>query len=655
MTLDYFYGQSGELFSYFRIPKALFHDCRFRQLSTDARTLYGILLDRMSLSVKNGWLDEQGRVYIIYTVREVQESLCCAEHKAVKLFRELEQLDLIERKRRGLGRPSLIYVKDFSSGLPKAQVQNCPNSNSGAAESAILEQPKPQANKTDKNKTEWNDPDPIYSGGIREQLEYYFCQALEMGYVKTTASGQVKTIIMDNMEQLETFYAHNIPEIISGLAVPLCMEILLAILDIRVAGIMLIPVVLFILVGILMIIVQMKKMDEFNQAFADVSVKTVEYVNGMKELKTFAADESTYGRLSESIRTYSTVVTEWFKSCLKYVAFNHADLNSNLVFLFPLAGLMYLSGSVTAASYIMYLFMGLAMLIPLETVSNNFDYIGMNASVAKKIDEILKLDEMTDTTSKAELSDHTIVFEHVTFSYGEGQPVLKDVSFTVPDGKVTALAGVSGSGKSTAANLICRFWDITEGQIYLGGVPLNQIPLSALMSRISFVTQNTFLFKKSIRENIMMGNPEATEEEMMQAAKDAVCHDFIMRLPKGYDTVVDKETKLSGGEKQRITLARAILKNAPIVILDEATAYIDADNEDLLQKALAKLSEGKTVLVIAHRLSSIKEADSIVVLEQGKVIDCGTHNELINRCSPYQDMWAAFEQSDQWKMGGVNA
>ena len=180
MTLDYFYGQSGELFSYFRIPKALFQDCRFRQLSTDARTLYGILLDRMSLSAKNGWLDEQGRVYIIYTVREVQESLCCGEHKAVKLFRELEDIDLIERKRRGLGRPSLIYVKDFSSGLPKAQVQNCTNSNSGAAESAILEQPKLQANKTDKNKTEWNDPDPIYSGGIREQLEDYFYQALEV-------------------------------------------------------------------------------------------------------------------------------------------------------------------------------------------------------------------------------------------------------------------------------------------------------------------------------------------------------------------------------------------------------------------------------------------------------------------------------------------
>ena len=161
MSYNYFYGQSGELFSYFRIPKALFQDCRFRQISTDARTLYGILLDRMSLSAKNGWLDEQGRVYIIYTVREVQESLCCAEHKAVKLFRELEDIDLIERKRRGLGRPSLIYVKDFSSGLPKAQVQNCPNSNSGAAESAILEQPKPQANKTDKNKTEWNNPDPM--------------------------------------------------------------------------------------------------------------------------------------------------------------------------------------------------------------------------------------------------------------------------------------------------------------------------------------------------------------------------------------------------------------------------------------------------------------------------------------------------------------
>ena len=180
MMLDYFYGQSGELFSYFRIPKALFQDHRFRQLSTDARTLYGILLDRMSLSVKNGWLDEQGRVYIIYTVREVQESLCCAEHKAVKLFRELEQIDLIERKRRGLGRPSLIYVKDFTTGLSKTHNLNCANNNSGVVQSAVQEPPKPQANKTDKNNTEMNKPDPIHSEDIREQLEDYFYQVLEV-------------------------------------------------------------------------------------------------------------------------------------------------------------------------------------------------------------------------------------------------------------------------------------------------------------------------------------------------------------------------------------------------------------------------------------------------------------------------------------------
>lgn len=180
MMLDYFYGQSGELFSYFRIPKALFQDSRFRQLSTDARTLYGILLDRMSLSAKNGWLDEQGRVYIIYTVREVQESLCCAEHKAVKLFRELEQADLIERKRRGLGGPSLIFVKNFSTEVSKMHPLNCANSNSGAVQNAVQEQPKPQCNKTDKNKTERNKPDPIHSGNIREQLEDYFYQALEV-------------------------------------------------------------------------------------------------------------------------------------------------------------------------------------------------------------------------------------------------------------------------------------------------------------------------------------------------------------------------------------------------------------------------------------------------------------------------------------------
>ena len=194
MTLDYFYGQSGELFSYFRIPKALFQDSRFRQLSTDARTLYGILLDRMCLSVKNGWMDKQGRVYIIYTVREVQESLCCAEHKAVKLFRELEQIELIERKRRGLGRPSLIYVKDFTTGLSKTHNLNCTNSNSGVAQIAVQEQPKPQANKTDKNKTEWNNPDPIYSGGIREQLEDYFCQALEIDLLLRLCPDEEDTI-----------------------------------------------------------------------------------------------------------------------------------------------------------------------------------------------------------------------------------------------------------------------------------------------------------------------------------------------------------------------------------------------------------------------------------------------------------------------------
>ncbi|MDD3415033.1 MAG: ABC transporter ATP-binding protein [Lachnospiraceae bacterium] len=489
-------------------------------------------------------------------------------------------------------------------------------------------------------------------GETRKKL-FHKIAHLPMGYVKATASGQIKTIIMDNMEQLETFYAHNIPEIISGIAVPLCMEILLVILDIRIAGIMMIPVVLFIITGALMIMVQMKKMDEFNQASADVSVKTVEYINGMKELKIFTADDATYGRLSESICTYSTVVTEWFRSCLKYVAFHHADLNSNLVFLFPLAGLMYLSGSVTAASFIMYLFMGLAMLIPLETVSNNFDYIGMNASVARKIHDILKLEEMPDTNSEIKISDHTISFEHVTFAYNEDQTVLKDISFQVPDGKVTAIVGISGSGKSTVASLICRFWDVTKGNIFLGGVPIRQIPLMKLMKQISFVTQNTFLFKKSIRENIKMGNPQATEEEVIQAAKEAVCHDFIMRLPNGYDTILDKEIKLSGGEKQRITIARAILKNAPIVILDEATAYIDADNEDLLQHALAKLSQKKTVLVIAHRLSSIKEADSILVMEEGTLIDSGTHRELMDRCTSYQNMWDALKQSDKWEMRGA--
>ena len=248
-----------------------------------------------------------------------------------------------------------------------------------------------------------------------------------------------------------------------------------------------------------------------------------------------------------------------------------------------------------------------------------------------------------------------VVLDHVTFGYNPDKVILKDISLYAKPGQKIAFVGSTGAGKTTITNLINRFYDIQSGTITIDGVDICHIKRDELRRHIAMVLQDTHLFTGTVMENIRYGRLDATDEEVVQAAKMASAHSFIMRLPKGYDTVIDKETKLSGGEKQRITLARAILKNAPVVILDEATAYIDADNEDLLQKALAKLSEGKTVLVIAHRLSSIKEADSIVALEQGKVIDCGTHDELINRCSPYQDMWAAFEQSDQWKMGGVNA
>lgn len=478
---------------------------------------------------------------------------------------------------------------------------------------------------------------------------------LPLGCVKTTASGQVKSIIMDDMEQLETFYAHNIPEIISGLAVPLCMELVLVCLDVRVAAIMMIPVVLFFIASGRMIAVQMKKMDEFNAAFADVNTRTVEYINGMKELKLFSADEKTYGHFADSIRRYHTVVTDWFRSSLKYIAFNHADLNSNLVFLFPLAGWMMLDDSIPAAGFILYLFMGLAMLAPLETVSNNFDYIGMNASVAKRISALLSLPEMPDQGARQILQEHSVRFQNVDFSYEDGTQALKQVSFVAEDGAVTALVGASGSGKSTIASLISRFWDVDDGEIFLGGVPLAQLPLAELMENIAFVTQQPFLFKKSIRDNILMGNPKASEQDMVAAAKAAVCHEFIMRLPHGYDTIIDEETQLSGGEKQRLTLARAILKDAPLIVLDEATAYIDPENEDLLQQALVQLAKDKTVVIIAHRLSIVEQADHIVVLEHGTVVDEGPHDVLIERCPAYQTMGEAFSQADSWQMRGVRA
>mgnify|MGYP000463672312 FL=1 len=486
---------------------------------------------------------------------------------------------------------------------------------------------------------------------------------LPLGYFSQNASGRLRKIIDDNAGLTEGFLAHQLPDLTGAVVMPVAVIVLIFLFDWRLGICCLIPM------GISVIFLKQMMggdnaqfMGKYMTALETMNKEAVEYIRGIPVVKVFQQTIYSFKNFHAAIEEYEKFASGYALKCRIPLTGFTVTLNGTFVLLIPVA-MLILSGVSGQAAYenVVLDFLFYSLFTPVcATMMNRIMFASEQLMAAKsavsRVEEILQEQPLKEPEHPMIPADASIVFSDVSFAYpGAKGNALNHISFEVPAGKTVALVGASGSGKSTAASLICRFWDITEGQICMGGVPLNQIPLSDLMSQISFVTQNTFLFKKSIRDNIMMGNPEATEEEMMQAAKDAVCHDFIMRLPKGYDTVIDKETKLSGGEKQRITLARAILKNAPVVILDEATAYIDADNEDLLQKALAKLSEGKTVLVIAHRLSSIKEADSIVVLEQGKVIDCGTHDELINRCSPYQDMWAAFEQSDQWKMGGVNA
>ena len=399
-----------------------------------------------------------------------------------------------------------------------------------------------------------------------------------------------------------------------------------------------------------------KNYDIYNQSNAYMNSTIVEYIEGIEVIKAFGRTGVSYEKYAKAITDYRTFVTKWLSSTWVTMKLAFALFPSTLLGTLPVSLGLAADGKIAAPEAALAVMLSLSMvgsLARLEIFSNEIKQIQM---LVEELESFLSIKSLPEPEKEAKLKRTDIVLEDVHFSYSgkKEEEVLHGINLRLPEGGFTALVGPSGGGKSTVAKLIARFWDVTEGQITLGGVNIREIPIRQIADNISFVSQDNFLFRCSLLENIRLGNPKATDEEVKEAARAAQCEEFILKLPDGYDTSAGEAGKrLSGGEKQRIAIARMILKNAPVVILDEATAFTDPENEDKIQQSIATLAKGKTLLVIAHRLSTIRQADNIVVLEKGRIGAAGKQEELLETCPLYRDMWEAHIGAKKWAVSTV--
>lgn len=460
-----------------------------------------------------------------------------------------------------------------------------------------------------------------------------------MGVMLETPTGTFKNLIVDNVAKLEDSMAHFMPELPSNIAAPLCSILLIFILDWRMGLASLITIPL----GILFFAAMMRgygpRMENYMRSANDMNSSLVEYVSGIQVIKAFNRSASSYGKYSKSVNYFHDSTMEWWSQCWFWNAAARADLPSTLLGTLPVGAWLYMEGTLSLPVFLISLVVPLGFVAPLMKVSEAMEQVSMIKGNLEQVTAFLKTPELVRPSEPVSLGERTYQFEDVHFGYKETE-VLHGISFQTRPGTMTAIVGPSGSGKSTIAKLMAGFWDVTSGSVRFGGQDIRQIPFEQLMGEISYVAQDNFLFDKSIRENIRMGNPAATDEEVEDAAKAANCHDFIMQLEQGYDTLAgDAGDRLSGGERQRITIARAMLKPSSVVILDEATAYADPENEALIQQAISKLVAGKTLIVVAHRLNTIRNADQILVVANGNIAGRGTQEELLRECPIYQKMW----------------
>lgn len=477
---------------------------------------------------------------------------------------------------------------------------------------------------------------------IRKQIVDKFSR-MPMGTLLNTPSGQLKDTLVDRVEGLETPLAHLLPEMSANVLVPVFIVVYLFVLDWRMALISLITIP----VGMVFMAMILKTYPQQYEGSVKINQRmnnaVVEYVNGIEVIKAFNQSAASYGKYSDAVHENADYFYKWMKSCQWAMASYNAICPAVLITVLPAGVLFYAAGSITSANLITIIILSLGIVGPLIAASNFADSLGMVGTVVNEIAALLDGPELVRPTQPVSLDSQEIRLNDVSFSYNnDGDNAIQHIDLTIKPGTVTALVGPSGSGKSTITKLIAGFWDVGAGSITLGGKDLRTIPQKQLADQIAYVSQDNYLFDDTIRENIRMGRLSASDAEVEEVAKAAGCDAFIRRLENGYDTNVGGAGgHLSGGERQRIAIARAMLKNAPIIILDEATAYIDPENEAVVQQAVSKLVAGKTLIIIAHRLSTITDSDQIVVMKDGSISGIGTHDELLKTSELYREMWQA--------------
>ncbi len=496
------------------------------------------------------------------------------------------------------------------------------------------------------------------AGNIRKALMAHIAQ-LPLGFIEEMGSGKIRRIVNDCSAATETYLAHQLPDMAVAITTPICMAVMLFLFDWRFGLVSLIPIILgfasmFKMTGPGMA----KDMNDYMDALADMNNEAVEYVRGVPVVKTFGQTVHSFKRFKDTIDNYYKYCIGYCKKCrlpmLAYTVF----INSAFAFLIVLA--LILAGGEAVTQSVLLNFLFYVIFTPIiATAMSKVMYMSENgmivADALSRIHSILDVEPLPEPRGGKAPADNSVTLENVTFRYsGGGEDALKNVTIHVGAGETIALVGPSGGGKTTVAGLISRFWDVTGGAIQIGGINVKDIPKETLMDTVAYVFQDSRLLKASILENVRLSRPKATRQEVERALHEAQCDDIIAKLPKGIDTVIGtKGVYLSGGEQQRIAIARVLLKNAPILILDEATAFADPENEALVQRAFEKLSKGKTVILIAHRLTTIRNADRIFVLREGRIEETGTHDSLVARNGLYAKMWQDYQVSVSWKVGAA--
>ena len=494
------------------------------------------------------------------------------------------------------------------------------------------------------------------AGNMRKTLISHIAK-LPLGFIGEMGSGKIRRIVNDSSAATETYLAHQLPDMAGAIATPIGMIIMLFLFDWRFGLICLVPVILgftsmFKMAGSKMA----DDMKNYQNALADMNNEAVEYVRGIPVVKTFGQTVHTFKRFKGSIDNYYKFCISYCKKCRMPMLLYTVCINSTFAFLITLA--LILNGVEAVAQSVLLSFIFYVIFTPvIATSMSKVLYISENGMVVadalERVHSILDMPPLPNAVKNEKTIDNSVEFKNVSFRYNGAETyALQNVSFKVQSGETIALVGPSGGGKTTVAGLISRFWDVAAGEIKVGGVNVKNIKKSELMETVSYVFQDSRLLKTSIFENVRLSKPNASRKQVQDALHKAQCDDIIAKLPNGIDTVIGaKGVYLSGGEQQRIAIARVMLKNAPIIILDEATAFADPENEALVQKAFEELSKDKTIIMIAHRLTTVRNADRIIVLRDGKIEEYGTHDALAEKNGLYAKMWNDYQTSVSWKVG----